>query len=58
MILIPSHLGLTPNLAMDSSGYLENAWIFQNPTEEILAEDRLLADKELMEEGLYSISFS
>ena len=41
-------MGLTPNSA-DSSGYLENAWIFQNPTEEILAEDRLLADKALME---------
>ena len=41
-------IGFTPNLA-DSSGYLENAWIFQNPTEEILAEDRLLADKALME---------
>ena len=40
--------GLTPNFA-DSSGYLENAWIFQSPTEEILAEDRLLTDKALME---------
>ena len=49
--------GLTPNFA-DSSDYLENAWIFQSPTEEILAEDRHLTRQGTHGKGLCSISFS
>ena len=48
---------LTPNSA-DSSDYLENAWIFQSPTEEILAEDRHLTNKVLMEKNYVPSSFS
>ena len=49
--------GLTPNSA-DSSDYLENAWIFQTPTEEILAENRHLTGQSTHGKGLCSISFS
>lgn len=41
--------GLTPNEA-SSSYYIENAWIFQSPTEATLAEDKYLTDKALQEE--------
>ena len=48
--------GLTPNSA-DSSNYLENAWIFQSPTDKILAEDRHLIDKVLMEKDYVTSPF-
>ena len=37
---------------------MENAWIFQNPTKEILAKDRHLADKALMEKDYVPSPFS
>ncbi len=38
--------GLSPPEA-DSSCYLENAWLFQEPTEKALAKNKYLTDKAL-----------
>ena len=41
--------GLSPP-EVDSSGYLENAWLFQEPTKKALVENQYLTDKALQEE--------